>query len=33
MGGINVYIGEPANALSLLRTAMRLNPTQVISTF
>ncbi|HEV7390575.1 MAG TPA: hypothetical protein VGO08_02950, partial [Burkholderiales bacterium] len=23
---INAYIGEPANALSLLRTAMRLNP-------
>ena len=26
MGGINVYIGQPASGLSLLRTAMRLNP-------
>jgi len=26
MGGINAYIGQPETALSLLRTAMRLNP-------
>jgi tetratricopeptide (TPR) repeat protein len=26
MGGINAYIGRPANTLPLLRTAMRLNP-------
>jgi TolB-like protein/Tfp pilus assembly protein PilF len=26
MGGINTYVGRPADALPLLRTAMRLNP-------